>query len=302
VRGYLAVDIGASTLRTGFFDPSGRLRRWRRLSLRQGIEREEFRRALLSELRGVLGEDRALGVGVGSVGPLDARRGTLLAPVNLGIGRFPLAEVLEEELGVRVALLNDCKAAALGEYARTWRRRGYRYLVYVGIGTGIGGGVIEGGRLLLGKMGNASEVGHMTIVRGGRPCRCGGRGHWEAYCSGLNMPGYFREWAEGRATYETADEILRAAQEGEPLASSFLRELAELNALALANLCNLFDPEAIVMGGGVFLGAPQLLLGELRRGLVALLTKPPEILKSSLGELSVLYGAFEAIRRRRLQA
>jgi glucokinase len=296
------VDIGASTLRTGFFDPSGRLRRWRRLSLRQGIEREEFRRALLSELRGVLGEDRALGVGVGSVGPLDARRGTLLAPVNLGIGRFPLAEVLEEELGVRVVLLNDCKAAALGEYARTWRRRGYRYLVYVGIGTGIGGGVIEGGRLLLGKMGNASEVGHMTIIRGGRLCRCGGRGHWEAYCSGLNMPGYFREWAEGKATYETADEILRAAQEGEPLASSFLRELAELNALALANLCNLFDPEAIVMGGGVFLGAPQLLLGELRRGLVALLTKPPRILKSSLGELSVLYGAFEAIRRRRLQA
>ncbi|MER3601593.1 MAG: hypothetical protein C4339_02630 [Nitrososphaerota archaeon] len=291
MRGYLACDIGASALRVGFFDEEGRLVRWRRHKLPPSLRRGEFERLLLGALKDILGKDVAHAVGIGSVGPLDQQRGELLGPVNLKVGRLNLRALIERGLGLGLSLLNDCKAAALGEFHWAWRARGYRFLVYVGIGTGIGGGVIEDGRLLLGRRGNASEVGHMTLVRDGRPCGCGGRGHWEAYCSGLNLPLYFAEWSAGARAYAGARELLQAAKRGEPSAQRFIEHIKDLNALALSNLCNLYDPELIVLGGGVMRGNARLLLRGLRDRMSGVLAGRVGIRPSALGELAVLRGA-----------
>jgi glucokinase len=249
------------------------------------------------------------GVGIASAGPLDMERGILVKPPNLPFDSVMLTRPLREALGVPVCLVNDCAAAALGE-TTFGAARGIENFVYITISTGIGGGAIVNGTLLLGKDGNSHEVGHFVIDYQGRlTCGCGRKGHWEAYCSGRNMPNYARMRFEeiGLKTVRTsvlyrqlrgdlsklcAADLFSAARRKDRLALTLVAEIGVLNAIGFADVINAYDPSLITVGGTVTLKNVEAVLLPIRKhvGDYAI-NRVPEIKVTSLGENVGVYGA-----------
>jgi len=252
------------------------------------------------------------GIGIGAIGPLDTRRGGIDNPPNLPGYRFiPLVEPLTTEFRVAVNLLNDCVAGVVGERT-VGPGASEENLAYITISTGIGCGVYVDGHLLLGKDGNAHEVGHVVIDHQGKLlCGCGKRGHWEAYCSGRNLPNYARMILEGdQQSLEesildaytggdlsklTARMIYDGAKKGDRTSLRIVEETGRLNAIGFANVVNVYDPALISVGGKVVLENEELILNPIKRRLSEyVVNKPPKIGLTSLGEDIVLYGALAA--------
>ena len=216
---------------------------------------------------GVSWEDIAA-VGIGCGGPLDPFRGIIESPLHLpGWHDVPLVGIVEDALGSPAVVDNDATAAALGEY---WfgagRRRRVRHLVYLTVSTGVGGGLILDGRVYRGAAGNAGELGHLTIDRHGRPCACGRRGCLEAYASGTNIARRAREALAGGEASSlraieavTARDVSAAAAAGDALAARIWNETTEILGTAVATILDVFNPELVVLGGGVTRAGAQLL-------------------------------------------
>ena len=246
-------------------------------------------------------------IGIGSAGPLDLQKEGLMHPPNLPWEHVPLVEPIREAFHVPVQLMNDCTASVIGE-REFGAARGIDNVVYVTISTGIGGGVCVDGHVLMGKDGNAHEIGHMTIdLDGLLQCGCGKRGHWEAYCSGSNIPNYVRLLLEddGDAAQQsllmkhsgnnagniTAKILYEAAKAGDELSKRFVERIGELNAIGFANIVNLYDPELIAVGGTVALRNQDLVLEPIRKSMGKhSLNRLPEIIMTRLGEDVVLHG------------
>jgi glucokinase len=206
-------------------------------------------------------------IGIGAPGPLDPYRGVILDTPNLvGMVNMPLRDRIAARFGCPVALGNDANLAALGEL-RYGAGRGARHLLYLTIGTGIGGGVIVEGQLLLGKRGLGAELGHMQVIASGDPCGCGQVGHLEAIASGPAIARAARQrllsgesssmsQLPGSPDSVTASDIGRAALQGDPLARSVIEQAGQAIGRHLASLVHAFDPEVIVLGGGVSLIGP----------------------------------------------
>jgi glucokinase len=267
-------------------------------------------RALLDAIVGVATDVQAtgaaVGVGVGVPGLVD-RRGVLRFAPNLpGVVELPIAEELGARLGLPVRVGNDATCAAWGE-RQVGAARGYDDVVLVALGTGIGSGIIVDGRLLRGANGFAGEVGHMIVDPDGPPCPCGQRGCWERFASGSGLGRLGRLAAEaGRAARVTAlaggepasvrgEHVTEAAAEGDAEAAAVLVDFGWWVALGLANLANVFDPEAFVLGGGL-IGVGDLLLDPVRAAFGGLVTggahRPPvAIVPATLGERAGAIGA-----------
>jgi glucokinase len=169
---------------------------------------------------------------------------------------------VEERLGKKTFLINDANAAALGEL-HFGAARGARNFIYITLSTGIGGGIIIDGRIYGGAIGAAGEVGHMTIDERGPMCNCGNRGCWETLASGTALARQARhriaegartsilEYAEGDVEKVTAEVIDNAARQGDHLANELIAQTAYYVGVGLANLINIFNPELIVIGGGL---------------------------------------------------
>jgi glucokinase len=311
----LGVDLGATNVRVALSDVEGRilLKRTGRTTGGTGLDvvRQivEMGRNALSSL-GLT--DRSLkAVGVGSIGPLDLKKGLIVNPPNLRVGIIPIVEGIEKHFNAPVKLLNDCVAAVLGE-KRFGAGRNMENLVYVTISTGIGGGAIVDGHLLLGKDGNAHEVGHIVVDKEGLlECGCGKRGHWEAYCSGSGMVNYakllLKEWCVDfdksslRKLFQedfsnAAPKMLfEAAREGDEVALRIIGEIGVLNAIGFANIVNAYDPELITVGGSVALFNSELILEPVKKNIPKYaINRLPEITITPLREDAVLYGALAA--------
>lgn len=204
------------------------------------------------------GSRRALvGVGVGSPGPIERKTGRVLFAPNLRWDDVPIVSLLEEALRVPVYLDNDANLAGFGE-ARYGAARGYENVVYITVSTGIGGGVIAGGQIYHGSHDAAGEVGHMTIIPDGPVCGCGNRGCWEALASGTAIARRARQGLEAGAMSSlgglpeiTAREVAEAAVAGDGFARQIVEETAFYLGIGVGNLINLFDPDIVVIGGGV---------------------------------------------------
>jgi glucokinase len=199
----------------------------------------------------------------------------VLSSPNLPLKTVPLAEMLETSLRIPVVLENDANAAILGE-TTAGAGVGLRHVVMLTLGTGVGGALYLNGRLYRGAGGGAGELGHVVVQADGLPCRCGNRGCLEMYASGSAM----ERFAEVRAGEPATDplgslselrqhdrltgrEVSRLAREGDPGALGVVEELAGWVGIALVGLTHTFDPEMIVVGGGVGeLG--ELILGPAR--------------------------------------
>ena len=232
---------------------------------------------------------------ISAAGPLDLAAGSFVSPPNLPYDRVDLVGPLEAAFGVPVALINDARAGVLGEHAHG-AGRGYRDLVYVTISTGIGGGVILDGRLLLGRGGNAGEIGHITVeTRHGLVCGCGYPNHWEGYCSGRNLPRFYAvEKESGDPEYATAEAIFAAARAGEPAANRFLEAVAVLNARALSTLVVAYDPARIVLDGAVVQAQADLLVGPAVARMEEFLPRPGVVTSPLNGDAPLLGAAVAA--------
>jgi glucokinase len=253
-----------------------------------------------------------LGVGVVSAGPLIQEEGVLFKPPNLPFDRVPITKPITEKLGVSVCLINDCVGAVLGE-KMFGAARGLDNCVYITISTGLGCGAIVNGTLLLGKDGNAHEVGHFVIDSQGRlTCGCGRRGHWEAYCSGRNIPNYVRmrlkeiparvvkesllfKTVEGDLSRLVAADPFACAKRGDSLSVKLVNEIGILNAMGFASVIDAYDPSLITVGGTVTLKNKKMILSPIKKHVKDYaINRVPKIMVTPLGEDVGLYGAVAA--------
>jgi glucokinase len=225
-------------------------------------------------------------VGVASPGALDLVRGLVHeAPQLPGWDGVPLVEIMSERLGVPVLLENDANAAALGEH-RFGAGKGTRYMVYLTISTGVGGGIIIDGKVYHGVSGAAGELGHIVVWFKGPRCLCGERGCLEAIASGTGIawraqhlvdrgeaPGLARILQEKGEL--DADEVADAARAGDEQARRLFDEVGLYLGSALASFINIFNPEMIVLGGGVLVGAGDLFFNDAERVMRQLSRKEP---------------------------
>ncbi len=256
------------------------------------------------------------GVGVGVPGPLDTKTGTVLLTPNLGWTNMPLRDRLQHGLGLPTELDNDANCATLGEW---WRgaARGTRYVVGITVGTGIGGGILLDGQVYHGAGDGAGEIGHMTIDANGRRCKCGNYGCLEAYASGPAIARRALEAIEagGESTVPeyvgnhmpsvTAETVYLAARDGDELALEVVQETARLLGAGIAGLVNIFNPEAVVVCGGVTQAGDRLFL-PLRREVNRRAFKPAaalcRIVPGELPGVAGVYGAALTYLRRHPQS
>jgi glucokinase len=258
---------------------------------------------VLDELAVALGPyDR---FGVGAAGLVSTGGIWRAAPNVGGVWDFPIADRLGARLGHPVLVENDATCATLAEW-QAGAALGASDVVLVTLGTGIGGGIVSGGRLVRGAHGFAGEPGHMVVDPNGPPCVCGRRGCWERYASGSGLARLAREAATGGrlarvvtlagdAEAVRGEHVQSAAREGDHDALVVIDQWAWWVALGLVNLTNLLDPEVVVMGGGLA-AAVDLVLAPVRRHFADLLYAPghrahPRIEMAALGEQAGAIGA-----------
>jgi glucokinase len=201
-------------------------------------------------------------IGVGAAGLVDVRAGLLLSSPNLAWRNVPLAERLGTRFGLPVTVDNDATAAAWAE-ARFGASRKHPDSLFVGVGTGIGGGIVMGGRLIQGAHGFAGEIGHIIVQPDGPSCGCGNRGCWEQVAGGPAISRAGRSAATedpesgiarlagGDPARVTGELVVRAATEGDPIAVRILGEVGRRLGEGIAGLVNVLDPQVVVLGGGV---------------------------------------------------
>ncbi len=203
----------------------------------------------------------AIGVGVAGISNPDT--GILFTSPNLPpLRNVPLRDMMQKKLGKKVFLINDANAAALGELY-FGAARGARNFIYVTLSTGIGGGIVIDGKIYTGTIGAAGEIGHMTIDDEGPLCNCGNRGCWETLASGTALAKEAQqrikrgaktsilEYAGGDVGKVTAQVVHSAAKHGDSLAKELIAQTGYYVGVGLANLINIFNPELIVIGGGL---------------------------------------------------
>jgi glucokinase len=208
-------------------------------------------------------------VGMCAPGPLDFESGTLKDPPNIpGLHHAPLAAMLSAKTGVPVKLEHDAKAAALGEY-HYGAGRGHRHMVYIVAGTGVGGAMIDDGKLIRGTQNSAGEIGHISLDRNGMVCNCGSRGCVQTYLAGPYLVKRYKSRTEvkGLRTENgtihptqssvlstqslTGEDIARFANQGDEAAKEVLCEAGEALGLLVANLAVTLDVELYVLGGSI---------------------------------------------------
>lgn len=312
----LAIDLGGSKIVTALISPKGEIlaREYIPTLAEEGTEAVIGRMlAAIDSLisRAKLPRSSFSNIVIAAAGAIDSEKGIVTASPNLpGWLDVPLKEIVAEATGLKTFLLNDASAAALGEHC-FGVGRGVDNLVYITVSTGIGGGIIINGRLYLGISGSAAEIGHMTIDINGPRCNCGNIGCLEMLASGKAVAReaqrliargaktILTELAEGEPQNITAQTVAAAAQKGDATASAIISQAATYLGIGLVNLVNIFNPEMIIVGGGMAQMGEMLL--EPARKVVAerafqLPAQRVRIVPSQLGDNAAVLGAAAFVR------
>jgi glucokinase len=310
LRQWLAIDIGGTKVAAAMVGDDGRVGA-KCTEATQGANNIEMAEQLRGVVRHVC-KDSALepaglaGVGVAVPGSVDRASGTAVGAVNLGFRRLPIAAVVGQITPAPVAVENDTNAGALGE---KWfgAGRSVDHFAYVAVGTGVGGGLVLGGRLYSGARGAAGEVGHCIVDPSGLQCRCGSIGCLEGMASGVGLPrlavkvlGEQAARALGGGHLPDPLAVYGAAAQGDEGARRVVAEAGRLLAVAVVNLFRLLDVERVIIGGGVA-AAGQPFLEAVWGGVTALGMRrlPPEaVVLSPLGSNANLLGAAAVVRER----
>lgn len=303
----IGVDLGGTNIRVAVLDAEGTMTHATRMPTKSELGPDAVIRRiaeLVKEVSTKAGIDPTVPVGVASPGPLNPRTGVVHYTPNLpGWRDVPIVAQLEEQLGREVALANDGNCAALGEM-RFGRAKGVQNLVYLALGTGIGGGVVTEGVLIDGKNGLGAEIGHTLVALDGPRCNCGSIGCLEAFAAGWAIQSEAMKvatTADGDMLKAIAGDgpihagvVAKAAAQGHEASIAILERAGRALGAAIGSFINMFDPEMVVIGGGVA-ALGELLMGPARRmipqySFVDMRTGVP-IVYSELGGDTGLYGA-----------
>ena len=302
---YLGIDVGATNIRVGVVGRDGSVIRFVRGRTPRSGGREAIASSIIRMIDG-LGEDltsRIEGVGVGSIGPLNIRSGEVINTPNNPIRNFSLLEPLRRELRLPVYVVNDCVAAAWGEYL--WGAgRGRENVVYITLSSGIGAGAVVDGHLLLGKDGNAHEVGHIVVDYSSRVrCGCGGLGHWEAFASGRNLSNLISELIPKLASasgedikdliskYSNPKELFTLWRGGDPYSAIIVEELKRIDAAGIASVINVYDPEVLSVGGSIAINNEDFMAQVFETVKYFVTNSMPKLTLTPFKDLAVVVGA-----------
>ena len=307
---FIGVDVGGTKVLAAAVSSSGRLvRTARRSTPGRTVEATAVEDALTEAVQDVARGRRVDGVGIAAAGFVDAAGERVMFAPHLPFRGEEVRARLMERWATTVVLDNDANCTARAECAYG-AARGTRDGIVVTLGTGIGGAVVIGGRVHRGSNGMAGEFGHMQVVPDGLPCECGGRGCWEQYSSGnalaraararLGDSAMLQGLCEGDAEQLTGPMVTAAAEAGDPVALAAFASVGEWLGVGLANLVAAFDPEVVVVGGGVS-AAGDLLLDPARTALGGSLVGVghrvvPPVVRASLGPEAGAVGAADLAR------
>ena len=307
----LVADMGGTNTRVALVDETGSILHRRSERTRADAGRDAVMKRLAEALEEVASTAEAssiAGVGLSVASPVDPATGEMYNPPNLhgeGWHLFSPKSYLQDRLGFPVSLANDATLGAMGEHA-FGAGRGSDNMIYMTVSTGIGGGVIVDGRLYTGYKGFAGEIGHITIDRNGPTCNCGNVGCLEVMASGTAVArmaherlsageaSSLLETAEGNTSAIDARMVADAAKAGDSLAQSLMHEVATNLGVGIVSLMHVFDPELIVIGGGMSQNLDMLLPDidrEIQRHAMAHLRDRRPVVKSELGDDVSLLGA-----------
>jgi glucokinase len=309
----LGVDLGGTKILSGIAGRDGSILGKNRRFTPVGADPEQVIDTIIDDTAQLqkkcqVKEDEIMAVAVATPGPLAFPEGIVRDSPNLGWERVDLKRELSLRFHCPVIVEKDTNMAVLGEYY-FGRQRNCRNLLYVTVSTGVGSGIISRGKLYRGGAGGAGEIGHMVVEAGGVKCNCGRQGCLEALVSGAAITSHLDAMLEqGRGQgilICTANgekpgprELGIAARHGDTEASLLIARVAEYLGIGLTNLVNIFNPEAIVLGGGMMLGLQDLLLEPIRNYVYkyafSLNCEKLVIECTELGEDIVLYGCIAA--------
>lgn len=251
----IGVDLGGTKIELGLVSPANQIVARHRIPTlpQQGPQRvvERIVESVHELEQSLPGDARVRALGICSPGPVDHETGTLMDPPNLaGLHNAPLRQLLEEQLKIPVSLEHDAKAAALGEY-HYGVGRGEQSMVYIVIGTGVGGAIINNGELLRGLHNSAGEIGHITLDPNGEKCSCGRYGCVETYMSGPWLAKHYQHLADDEAEEVTAIDVAQRAIEGDPLAKVVVHRAGQALGRAIAMTAMMLNVDLFVIGGSV---------------------------------------------------
>ena len=263
---YIGIDLGGTNIATGLLTEEGRILAKRSVKTNAPRPEDEIIADMAASVEALLSEQgidiaKVHSIGVGTPGSVDPKSGTVLAACNLGFQQTPIRQKLSRYFSVPIYVENDANCATLAE-ATVGAARGCDSVVMVTIGTGIGGGIVLGGKLYGGKNNFAGEFGHTILQADGEPCACGRRGCFETYASATALIRDTKRAAEsapdsllwrcaeqeGKFSGRTAFE---AARQGDRVAQTVVDRYIRFLALGCGNLIRIFQPDALVIGGGI---------------------------------------------------
>jgi glucokinase len=262
----IGIDLGGSNLRTAVVTDSGTVLKKYKDKTPVGDGPSATVALMASRIKEICKEfPKPKGVGVGSPGPLSRKLGKIFQTPNLpGFDGFELVKKLEALCEIPVVLDNDAKCAAFAE-AKFGAARGHKNFVMLTLGTGIGGGVFEDGHMIYGKSDGACELGHMTLYPEGRECHCHNRGCFEQYCSATALQ---RRVFESLKIDLKNPEIFERAHKEDEQILKVMKEVGTDLGIGIASLVNIFDPEAVIVGGGIMSEGGEPLLTYAREAIV----------------------------------
>jgi glucokinase len=310
----LGIDLGATKVVSGLVAPDGTIVRHSGRQLHANDGPGGVIRTVARSARTCLGDDAPsrLRVGIAVAAQVDPRTGTVVHAPNLGWRDVPLERRLAEELHAPVVVVNDARAATIAEWLHG-AGVGATDLFLLMLGTGVGGAAVVGGQLLEGGSHACGEVGHITIVVGGRRCHCPNWGCLEAYVGGWAIAERAREAVRadaqtgaalveraGRLEAITAQTVFHAYRAGDPLAGRLVRETERFLADGVVGIVNAFNPSLLVMGGGLVAGMPEFV--PVVESAIRARCQPPaagaRVVVARLGEDAPLVGAADVARGR----
>ncbi len=273
---FLGIDLGGTKIGTGLVNRAGQVRAedYRATEVLRG--QETVLKRMIDAGREVIANsgvprDQIAAIGIGAPGPMNIPEGVLTEPPNLpGWREVPIRRIIQNALGIPAFLENDANAAGIGEFLYG-AGRGTRHMIYVTVSTGIGGGLILDGKIYHGTVGGAGEIGHATILPYGPHCGCGNRGCLEAVASGTaiaregqelidrGVPTLLSEIVRDRTYSVTAKDVVDAMNQGDEYARDIIEQAMSYLGVGMASLVNLFNPQMIVIGGGLTNIGDQLL-------------------------------------------
>lgn len=263
---YIGIDLGGTNIAAGIVTEDGKIIHKDSVPTRAEREYPEIVKDMAELALKVTADagysmDDIKSVGIGSPGTCDAKNGVLIYANNLKFLNTPIRTEMQKYINKQIYLENDANVAALAEYYTL--RENMKCFVAITLGTGVGGGIIIDGKVFSGFNGAAGELGHTVIVKNGYPCTCGRKGCWESYASAtalirltkqelaLNPNSLMYKMVDGNLEKVSGKTAFKAAREGDASGLKVVNEYIENVAVGVANLINIFQPEKLVIGGGV---------------------------------------------------